>query len=96
MILGLLFYFYSKRGLLKDKTKNVLTSLCYSAIIILQVTMLYFTASRGPIIGFVGGAILASILIAIFEKERPKVRKNCHCFSCRATLNDRVFYGISR
>ena len=75
VILGLLFYFYSKRGLLKDKTKNVLTSLCYSAIIILQVTMLYFTASRGPIIGFVGGAILASILIAIFEKERPKVRK---------------------
>ena len=53
----------------------MLTSLCYSAIIILQVTMLYFTASRGPIIGFVGGAILASILIAIFEKERPKVRK---------------------
>lgn len=75
VILGLLFYFYSKRELIKDKTKNVIISLSYSAIIILQLTMLYFTASRGPVLGFVGGAILASILIAIFEKERPMVRK---------------------
>lgn len=75
LVFGLLIYFYSKRELLKDKTKNFIISFSYSAIIILQLTMLYFTASRGPILGFVGGAILASILIAIFERERPMVRK---------------------
>mgnify|MGYP001591101213 CR=1 FL=1 len=74
IILGLLIYLYLGRESLKDKTKNIIVSLCYSAIIILQMKMLYSTASRGPIIGFVGGAILASVLTVIFEKER-KVKK---------------------
>lgn len=47
----------------------------YALAIILQFTILFYTATRGAILGFIAGAILTSILIAIFEKERPKIRK---------------------
>ena len=47
----------------------------YGAVIILQLVILYFTATRGALIGIVGGMILATLLITIFEKERKIVRK---------------------
>ncbi|MDP7367437.1 MAG: O-antigen ligase family protein, partial [Candidatus Pacebacteria bacterium] len=47
----------------------------YGATIILQFVILYFTATRGAILGLVGGVLLASILISIFERERRQIRK---------------------
>lgn len=47
----------------------------YGAIIALQVVILYYTASRGPILGLIGGIFVSSILIAIFERERKGIRK---------------------
>ena len=47
----------------------------YGVIIALNSVMLMFTATRGAILGFLGGALLASILIAIFEKENKVLRK---------------------
>ncbi|MFQ5661955.1 MAG: O-antigen ligase family protein [Candidatus Paceibacteria bacterium] len=47
----------------------------YGAAIILQLVILYFTATRGAILGLVGGVLLTSILISIFEKQRRQVRK---------------------
>lgn len=47
----------------------------YLAVIALQIFVLYHTATRGAIIGFIGGALLATILIAIFERERKNIRK---------------------
>lgn len=47
----------------------------YSAIIVLQTVILYYTASRGPILGLIGGIFISSILIAVFERQRNGVRK---------------------
>lgn len=47
----------------------------YSAVIILQLVILYFTATRGALLGIVGGVLLASILIVLFEKQRKQIRK---------------------
>jgi tetratricopeptide (TPR) repeat protein/O-antigen ligase len=47
----------------------------YGAIIILQLAVLYFTATRGAILGLVGGALLTTLLISIFEKEKKTIRK---------------------
>lgn len=47
----------------------------YGAIIALQTVILYYTASRGPILGLIGGIFISSILIAIFEKEKKAIRK---------------------
>ena len=47
----------------------------YGAVIILQLMTLYFTATRGAILGLVGGVFIATLLISIFEKERKGLRK---------------------
>lgn len=50
-------------------------SYVYGAIIALQIVILYYTASRGPILGLIGGIFISSILIAIFERERKGIKK---------------------
>lgn len=73
----LTFFFVSKRhykegvgGFFSDYVNYI-----YGAIIALQTVILYYTASRGPVLGLFGGVMLASVLIAIFEKERRLFRK---------------------
>ena len=47
----------------------------YTPLILLDVFVLYHTATRGAILGLIGGLLLTSLLIAIFEKERTGLRK---------------------
>lgn len=47
----------------------------YGVIILLQVYVLYYSATRGAILGFIGGALLTALLVALFERERKNVRK---------------------
>src|SRR3989339_811672 len=47
----------------------------YTPIILLDVFVLYHTATRGAILGLIGGLLLTALLIAIFEKERVGLRK---------------------
>ncbi|MBI5816873.1 MAG: O-antigen ligase family protein [Candidatus Yonathbacteria bacterium] len=47
----------------------------YGVIIFVDLFMLYHTATRGAILGLLGGAILAAILIALFEKGNLMLRK---------------------
>jgi len=47
----------------------------YGAIILIETIVLYHTATRGTILGFMGALILVSLLIALFGKEYPKARK---------------------
>ena len=47
----------------------------YGAAIILQLIILYFTATRGALLGLVGGVLLATLLISIFEKDKKYIRK---------------------
>lgn len=47
----------------------------YGAVIVIQTIILYFTATRGTMLGLIGGALLTAILIILFEKDRPRLRK---------------------
>jgi O-antigen ligase/tetratricopeptide (TPR) repeat protein len=47
----------------------------YLATATLNVAVMYFTQTRGAILGLVGGAFLAFLLVAIFDKEHPKFRR---------------------
>lgn len=47
----------------------------YAALTALFVFLLVQTATRGTILGFVGGSFIATVYIALFSKEYPKVRK---------------------
>lgn len=48
----------------------------YSLVAILQVFVLYHTATRGAMLGLIVGAGLATLLVAIFEREKKQVRLN--------------------
>jgi O-antigen ligase/tetratricopeptide (TPR) repeat protein len=47
----------------------------YAAVIILQISILYHTATRGAILGFIGGALLTAVLIVFFERKHRAIRK---------------------
>ncbi len=46
-----------------------------AVIIILEGIILYYTATRGAFLGLIGGGILTSILIIVFEKNNTLVKK---------------------
>ena len=46
----------------------------YGAIALLQMVVLYYTGTRGAILGLMAGAGLATILIAVFETKRKTLR----------------------
>ncbi len=47
----------------------------YGAIALLETIILYFTATRGAILGLLGGLLLVGILLAWKERENKKIRK---------------------
>lgn len=48
----------------------------YGAIALLQVFVLYYTATRGAMLGLIAGLGLTTILIALFERKRTALRKS--------------------
>lgn len=49
--------------------------LTYGALALLEVIILYFTATRGAILGLIGGLIVTGLIIAFREKENLYLRK---------------------
>jgi len=47
----------------------------YGVIIALQMLILFFTGTRGTVLGLIGGVLLATLLIALFGKGRRLFRK---------------------
>ncbi|HAO64672.1 TPA: hypothetical protein DCQ44_01690 [Candidatus Taylorbacteria bacterium] len=47
----------------------------YGVMVIVQSMILFFTATRGSILGLIGGLIMSAILVAITERESKTVRK---------------------
>lgn len=46
----------------------------YGIAMLFQGIILYHTATRGSILGFIGGALLTALLIALFEREHVRIR----------------------
>lgn len=47
----------------------------YGLVVLVQLVILYFTATRGAILGLIGGLILAGLIIAFKERENTLIRK---------------------
>lgn len=50
----------------------------YGAIAVGEVCILYHTATRGAILGFIGGLLLTSVIVAWKEKEKKVLRKTAY------------------
>jgi tetratricopeptide (TPR) repeat protein/O-antigen ligase len=59
---------------LRKESPTFLKWFCGAAIFI-DIFILYYTATRGAIVGLFGGLILAFFLVAIFERENKILRK---------------------
>lgn len=47
----------------------------YGVAMLFQVIVMYYTATRGTILGLLGGIIVTSVIIALFGKNQPRFRK---------------------
>ena len=61
--------------LLSVKNNNKSYKRGYYVFIIAELALLYFTATRGAILGLIGGALVMALYLSIFEREDKRVRK---------------------
>lgn len=47
----------------------------YGTLMAVELVVLYYTATRGTILGLIGGSLLAAFLVMVFGKEYPRARK---------------------
>ena len=71
-IMGLSYLYFQHS---KEYVNRYVVPALYTIIILSQLFILYYTATRGSILGVLGGTLLAAILIAILEKERVLLRR---------------------
>lgn len=69
----LLHIFITITLLLRYKSLTRNWKIFYTAALGLQLISLYFTATRGAILGLIGGLIVTTVLLLIFEKRGTKV-----------------------
>ncbi len=70
-----LFHIFLATFLLYRYGKNKFAWSAYGVVIILNTFVLYYTATRGAILGLIGGVLLTSLLIALFERENKTLKK---------------------
>jgi len=70
-----LFHIFIGAVFLSRNWKENIWRYLYGSVIALNLIMLYFTATRGSILGFLGGVLLTTILVALFERRNKEVRK---------------------
>jgi len=71
----LLHIFITTVMLLRYKSLSLKMKILYVSALILQMVSLYYTATRGAILGLVGSVLLISILFVFFEPKKTKLRK---------------------
>jgi len=70
------FHIFLALFLLVQRRKwNDFVGYLYGGIILLNTYILYHTATRGAILGFLGAILLITLLVAVFEKEKKRLRK---------------------
>ncbi len=47
----------------------------YPVVAVVNLVVLYYTQTRGSLLGLVGGGLLAFLLVAFFDKNHPKLKK---------------------
>lgn len=64
----------------------------YSLSIVCNLIIIYNSATRGALLGLIGGLVLTTILVAIFGKEYPKFRKISGVVAILIVLISGIFF----
>lgn len=76
----LIFNIFLSLYFLADSTKAKWQKWLYGLIAIFETVILYFTATRGAILGLIGGLFLVGLLVAWKERENKYIRKIAYVF----------------
>lgn len=66
----------------------------YGVALALQIVALFLTATRGAILGLMGGAFLTTLLLAMFERESPWVRRSAAGILCALLITVGGFFFV--
>lgn len=75
LALYLVFHIFLCLYFLIDAVKPRWQKSLYILVIVFETIILYFTATRGATIGFIGGLILVALIVILKEKENFNLRK---------------------
>lgn len=81
-------------GLLFIQWKNKTTRYLLGAVALLNAIILYFTATRGAILGAVGGAFITFAYLAIRAQKGEKIRKVALSFVILVIVGAGVFWSM--
>lgn len=70
----LLFSFFIALYLIY-KTRNIYLRWIYATALVLYSVVIFYTATRGALLGLIGGVLLTALLTFILEKEDKKLKK---------------------
>mgnify|MGYP003394205399 CR=1 FL=1 len=90
----LVFHIFFCLYMLVAVTKEKWQKWCYGLAALLQVVILYFTATRGAILGLIGGLILAGLIVVFKEKENKFLRKVAYGILGAVAVVILVFFSI--
>jgi tetratricopeptide (TPR) repeat protein len=71
----LVFHIFLSLYLLLQNRAEKWQKWIYGIVAVFETWVLYFTATRGAILGLIGGLVLAALIVAWKEKENKKLRK---------------------
>lgn len=73
----------------RENKENPRARFVYPVVAFANLVVLYYTQTRGALLGLVGGIFLALLLAAIFDREHPERRKYALC----GVLGVAIFVG---
>lgn len=71
----LVFHIFLALYMLAKSKKGTWQMWVYSGLVLLETVILYYTATRGAILGLIGGLLVTGIIVVIKEKENKRLRR---------------------
>lgn len=71
----LVFHIFLALYMVAKSKKGTWQVWTYSSLVLLETIILYYTATRGAILGLIGGLLVTGIIVVIKEKENKRLRK---------------------
>ncbi len=88
-------YILLRDRFLSDRVKKIATDVLHAILFVLNLVLLYYTASRGPILGLLAGGSLAALLFVVFSKGAARARKIVTGVLVAIILFTGIFAGLS-
>lgn len=90
----LVFHIFLSVYMLVDSNRAKWQRWTYGLVALLEIVMLYFTATRGAILGLIGGFVLTGLIIIFKEKENIFLRKVSYGILGAVAIVVLVFFSV--